>query len=566
MTDDFLHLLYPSWRSLWSRKRGDRESGAFRQAVIFTLGILFWAGTFYLCYRVLSYFQGVEVIGTVLAVKLLSMLTVVFFSLLVFSNIVTALSAFYLSDELVLLHALPVSPDAIYLAKFVETLIGSSWMIVLFGLPVFGAYGVVYKASWTYYGAVLLGFVPLLVIAAAVGIICTMGLVRLFPARKTKEILLLLAVLFLVSLYLLFRFLQPERLFDAADRNRLLHFLAAVTPPSSAYLPSHWFKECLVPLLFARPGTPLFHFLLLASTAMASLTIGIWVEKRFYMDGWMRSQEAGETRIAVPAWIHRAADFLSRPFAAQARAVVQKDIRLFLRDTTQWTQLLLLAALVVVYLYNFRVLDLKQVPLATVYLQNLLAFLNTGLAGFVTAAVAIRFVFPAVSVEGRAFWLVRSAPISMARLVWSKFWMYLVPLLVLSESLVILSNWFLSVSGLMMGLSIFTMAFLTAGIVGLGIGLGAVYPRFFVENVAKIATGYGAILYMILAMGFVALTVFLEAWPVNAIFTSTFAGIEMHASRWALVIGSLALTAILSLGVCLFPVYWGIRRLEAREP
>ena len=90
-------------------------------------------------------------------------------------------------------------------------------MIVLFGMPVFGAYGVVYKASWGYYGAVLLGFVPLLVIAAAVGIICTMGLVRLFPARRTKEILVLLSILFLVCLYLLFRFLQPERLFEEAE-------------------------------------------------------------------------------------------------------------------------------------------------------------------------------------------------------------------------------------------------------------------------------------------------------------------------------------------------------------
>jgi hypothetical protein len=71
---------------------------------------------------------------------------------------------------------------------------------------------------------------------------------------------------------------------------------------------------------------------------------------------------------------------------------------------------------------------------------------------------------------------------------------------------------------------------------------------------------------MILAMGFVALAVFLEAWPVNVIFMSTFAGIKIHASRWALVVGSLALVAILSLAVCLLPLHFGIRHLEAREP
>jgi hypothetical protein len=83
--------------------------------------------------------------------------------------------------------------------------------------------------------------------------------------------------------------------------------------------------------------------------------------------------------------------------------------------------------------------------------------------------------------------------------------------------------------------------------------------------VAKIATGYGAILYMILAMGFIALAVLLEAWPVNVIFMSYFAGIEIPASRWVLVVGALALVAALSLAVCVLPVQWGVRRLEARE-
>jgi ABC-2 type transport system permease protein len=286
---------------------------------------------------------------------------------------------------------------------------------------------------------------------------------------------------------------------------------------------------------------------------------------RIYMEGWMRSQEGGGTRLATASWLHGAADFMTRPLGPQTRSVVRKDIKLFLRDTTQWTQLLLLASLVVVYLYNFRVLDLKKIPMSTVYLQNLLSYLNMGLAGFVISAVAIRFVFPAVSIEGKPFWLVRSAPISMKKLLWSKFWMYLVPLLMLSEILIVLSNGFLNVSGFMMGVSVVTMVFLTAGIVGLGIGLGAIYPRFFVENVAKIATGYGAILYMILAMGFVALAVFLEAWPVNAIFMSTFAGIEVHATRWVLVVCVLGLVAVLSLAVCVLPIQWGIRSLEATE-
>ena len=44
------------------------------------------------------------------------------------------------------------------------------------------------------------------------------------------------------------------------------------------------------------------------------------------------------------------------------RHLLIKDLKVFLRDVSQWSQLLLLLALVLVYLYNFRVLDLERIP------------------------------------------------------------------------------------------------------------------------------------------------------------------------------------------------------------
>jgi hypothetical protein len=70
---------------------------------------------------------------------------------------------------------------------------------------------------------------------------------------------------------------------------------------------------------------------------------------------------------------------------------------------------------------------------------------------------------------------------------------------------------------------------------------------------------------MILAMGFIALAIFLEAWPVNEIFMYGFAGIEIHMTRWVLVVCALALVAVLSLAVCVIPMQMGVRSLEARE-
>jgi hypothetical protein len=120
-------------------------------------------------------------------------------------------------------------------------------------------------------------------------------------------------------------------------------------------------------------------------------------------------------------------------------------MRVFARDSTQWSQLVLLAVLLVVYVANVRYLPLNGEGV-TVLLRNLIPFLNLALAGFVLASIAARFVFPSVSLEGRALWLLRSSPLPMGELLWAKFWVGAVPLLVLALVLVGATNVMLRVT------------------------------------------------------------------------------------------------------------------------
>ena len=72
---------------------------------------------------------------------------------------------------------------------------------------------------------------------------------------------------------------------------------------------------------------------------------------------------------------------LTAVFPLQTRIIVMKEVKTFFRDTSQWSQLILLGALVVVYVYNFSVLPLHGSPLVTFYFKNVIAFLNLALAG-----------------------------------------------------------------------------------------------------------------------------------------------------------------------------------------
>ena len=92
--------------------------------------------------------------------------------------------------------------------------------------------------------------------------------------------------------------------------------------------------------------------------------------------------------------------------------MIGKEVRTLTRDVAQWSQLFLMVALLFLYLYNIRMLPLGGDARATI-----VAYANLGMAGFVVAAICLRFAYPSVSSEGKAFWMVQSAPVSYRRLL-----------------------------------------------------------------------------------------------------------------------------------------------------
>jgi ABC-2 type transport system permease protein len=211
-----------------------------------------------------------------------------------------------------------------------------------------------------------------------------------------------------------------------------------------------------------------------------------------------------------------------------------KEIKTFLRDQTQWTQLFLIAALLVIYIYNFDALPLEKSPIQTVYLQNLFAFLNMGLALFVLTAVAARFAYPAVSLEKEAFWLVKSAPLSLRSFLRIKFFMYYLPLLALTEIL----------------------------IVAMGIGLGAAYPDFKAENPAQTASSFGGLVFMLTCAAYIGVVILLQAGPVYWLFMADLHGRPLSTVAWFWIVAAFSAAFALSILAVILPLRFGERRLH----
>jgi len=559
-------LLSPRFRAAGNRLRRLDRRGRIQLGFLAALGVAFWAAVFVFFYRALRYFLSVPDFGPVLTYKLLGMVFLTFFSILLFSNIVTSLSTFFLSRELDRLVSAPVSSSLLFYARFGDTLIESSWMVLAFAVPAFLAYGIAHHAGPLFYLVTVATLPPFLVIPAAIGVVVTAALVNVFPARRTRDILVLLSIVGAAVVYLLLRMLQPERLVKPEAFANFVQFLAAMRTPASPFLPSTWAAEILYPVLNGQAGSALFYWLLLVSTAAALTTLCEAVLQRAFLPGWSKAQEGRKARLTQkPAW-ERALQVLTFPFAPQTRLLAIKEVKTFFRDTSQWSQLILLLALVVVYVYNFSVLPLTGSPLVTFYFKNVIAFLNLALAGFVIASVAVRFVLPSISLEGRAFWIAKTAPLPLRRLWWSKFWVSVVPLLVLGEVLVLATNYYLKVIPMMIWLSTLTLGGMTFAIVALGLAVGAAYPKFDADNAAKVAAGVGGLVYMILCMSFIGIVVILEAWPVYAIFMSRLHEAPLSPWAQATIAASFATAAALAIGVFAYSVRDGVRRLGTIEP
>jgi ABC-2 type transport system permease protein len=561
MDAPFPYLLAPSvWASrnrARRRQRGDLTRGVLFGGIAVGVGAILFLGAYWVTCQLASYAE----LGDYLLRLGLSWLFLTFLSFLAFSGIVTSLSTFFLSEDLRLLMAAPVAARRLFHARMTRTVLQASWMVVIFLVPVLMGVGAAKCAGAGYYATALLTIVPFVIIPVAIGAMVTLTLVNVFPARRARDVLMLMGLLFAGALVMLLRFVQPERLLKVDSLPDISAFFATLQSPVTPMLPSFWAGEALFAGLMGTRD-PL-HLAALWTTALGLIVVARMAYGRWFFTGFSKAQEARKarfTKLRVLEAIVRA-----MPLAVPRKHLLIKDLKVFLRDVSQWSQLLLLVALVVVYLYNFRVLDLDRVPYMSGVVKNAYAFLNLAMAGFVMATVAVRFVFPGVSSEGPAFWIIRTSPVTLRHFLWSKFWTGLLPLTLLAEVLTILGNRFLGVDPFLQAVTAVAVLFISLALVSLATALGARYPRFAAENINQVAGSYGGVSFMISAVLYIAGMMALLGYGSSQYLWALSRNRAMHQNELTAMTIAFTAAAMLSLVIFAWSMRSGVRALEEMD-
>jgi ABC-2 type transport system permease protein len=166
-----------------------------------------------------------------------------------------------------------------------------------------------------------------------------------------------------------------------------------------------------------------------------------------------------------------------------------------------------------------------------------------------------------VSLEGRTLWLLRSSPLNLRSLVWTKYWVGLTPLLILAFALTLGTNIILRVGTFMMVLSLITITVMSFAIGSLALGFGALFPRFESDNAAEISTGFGGLLFMMVATAYLVAVIMAEAWPVYAFLRGRLAGQPLDRATLLFLIFGFSVAAALSAAAIVLPLRAGVRRV-----
>jgi ABC-2 type transport system permease protein len=240
-----------------------------------------------------------------------------------------------------------------------------------------------------------------------------------------------------------------------------------------------------------------------------------------------------------------------RWLSRDTQALVVKDARMFWRDTTQWGQSAMLFGLLAVYIINLRSFSHQ---LTSPFWINLVSYLNLAACSLNLATVTTRFVFPQFSLEGRRLWIVGMAPMGLARVVKTKYWLAAAMSLAVTLSLNTLSCWLLKMPWGRMAFFAGVVTVMTFALNGVAVGLGVLYPNFKDPNPGKIVSGFGGTLCLVLSFLYILASVLILGFFTNSIFTD---------DTWATaaVTGFVALSALIGW----LPMRLALRRLGTLE-
>ena len=558
----------------WETLQSMLSVARLRLALVVLLSVVFWGALYGLFIEGFLFLESIHA-------ELISLLFNAFFSslmiMLLFSTAILLYGNMYCSPEARLLLTLPVRAEAIFSHKFHEAMWFSSWGFILLGSPMLVAYGVVRGSPWTYYLLLLPFMVSFVVIPATLGGICCMSAVAWLGRLRVHALAILVAVVCVGAAWLGWSLIGSVAV-GGGTSEMFETVLSRLSITEQKFLPSWWLSSGLIEAArdSERPETRLaalseaVKFLaVLVSNGMLLHLLARWLARSCYRQGY--SQLVGEVparRQRQISWVDQALSAAGTARGRPLRLLLVKDLRLFRRDISQWSQFVIFFGLLGLYFFNLRSFNYNMAY------ASMISFLNLAVAGLILSTFTTRFVYPMISLEGRRFWILGLLPVHRDQIVWSKFLFSFFGGLLPCCALLYLSDSMLGISRSLIWVHEICCVVLCMGLSGIAVGLGARMPDLRESSPAKIAAGFGGTLCLVLSSLFIMSVVVIAAIPTHlAMASRAFGGGGPPPTGllgWATgpqgTATSLLVVGFLGVIAAFLPLELGLRAFRRLEP
>ena len=467
-------------------------------------------------------------IGLFLYHRFISMMLFVFFVAVNMGNIIVSYATMYKSSEVGYLFTKPIPYTQIFVLKFLDNFLYSSTTMFLMAFMVLLGYGSYFGYPWyTFLGAMVFVLVPFMFLSACIAVLILMSLMKVASIWGFRKVVAALAVLYLGIVVLFFRFSNPIKLVQEVNRYfpNVDAYLKGLDSGVLSYLPNNWVADFL---FFMARGE--VHLAVLAAAQLLTVTLAVFlillfVANRFYYRSWLATFEFQARANTVERGKRiKLFDFRKESLLSpQMESLLKKEYFQFFREASQWIHLVLMVVLVAVFALSVRNLNLT---LRVTEVQTITYLILYAFGGFLTCSLCLRFVFPAISLEGQAFWSQLSAPLDIRKVYFAKFVLGFLTVLFLGMLVAIFTNEpFLRITErrpLLLYLGIFSAFWVSVTMVALNLGLGGYFANYQEKNPIRVASSQGATLTFLVSLVYLIVLVSVVIVPLTQYFQSLF--------------------------------------------
>jgi len=508
----------------------------------------FAVGAFYFARIVTWYLLDYIRIGLFLFHRFIAIVLFVFFLAVSAGNVVVSFSTLYRSPEMGFLLSQPVPYTTIFLVKFLDNFFYSSGTLFLASFAVLLGYGSHFGLAWYFYPAILFGvMVPYMLLAGSLAVIVLLAVMKFAAVVNFRILIGCVIAGYVLQIAGYFTLTSPVAL--VKDVMRYYPFVNAyygdLDPALTRFLPNYWAAQALYFWITGYGAGVAANLAALVLTSLAGFVGAILLGGRYFYATWLTSitlkNQPRRGRTASLPIFHFERPSRLRP---HAEAILKKEYWMFLRDPSQWIHAVVLAGLLLVFIVSVAGMQLKvEAPDLRAIIYIVIFVFNA----FLLASIALRFAFPLVSLEGQAYWSLRSAPIRPSTMYWIKFTATLVLLVVLGIAIWFGSNLPYRGMPLLRWASLAIILAVAAAAASLNFGMGALYANFSEKNPIRIASSQGATMTFLMTMLLLVAVVAVYFYPVVSLFIAQFAGRPLPASELQLAVGfAVALAAVVS--------------------